>query len=347
MTRRRQTLARSLQAALCLLLWAVIEGRVAAQIGPPPIIVVSPTDQVTPLGGTARFGVTVQSGTPVTYRWYHNGELIPGASGATLSVANAHWTDVGRYAVAVQNASGSMMSSLAALALTNVPLCLTSAKLGIEGFRLSANGPLSSRYVVEACSDFVNWIPISTNTAMGGQIEFNDPAASSTATRVYRSRVLESLLERNASGTRAGDVKKGTLVSQSFRNGAPGGPVYWIRTVVLNLSCREDRPDSDLKVSIGTGLYSNPLPGGSTTVSPTAITNLTDGATFQRVEIGFDKPVGPLVSGTTYYVNLECSAPNGRSIVFECAPDDVYACGTYFRNDGDTSRDVWFEIWGN
>src|ERR1700751_1978772 len=67
----------------------------------PPIIS-GPSNQSVNVGQTATFSVTVTSTLPVTYTWYKNGIIIPGAISSSYSLVNAQLTDNGDtfYAVA-------------------------------------------------------------------------------------------------------------------------------------------------------------------------------------------------------------------------------------------------------
>ncbi len=311
------------------------------------MIVSEPSDQVAPLGGSARFSVTVQSGTPVTYRWYANGTLLTGEETSTLAVPNVHWADRGRYVVVAQNAAGAVMSNPALLTITNVPIRIAAAGVEPQGFSLKLGGPLSSRYVIESGSDCASWQPVYTNTAMDGSLWFTDSEANLCPTRVYRALLLESLLERNPMGKDQEALKKGSLAAQSFKQGTVGGPDYWIRRLVVYVPTPGTNQGPALTVGLGTGLGSPALPGSSVTVIPASIadTNVTP---FAPVIIRFPQPVGPLASGTAYYINMTCdSANDGSPIVLAGSLTNVYAGGAYYRDGIDRGGDLRFEIWGN
>jgi len=311
------------------------------------MIVSQPLDQVVGLGASAQFAVSVQSSTPVTYRWYLNGNPILGETLATLNVANAHWGDHGRYVVAVQNAAGAVMSNPALLTVTNVPLRLLVAGISREGFNMKVSGPMSSRYMIEAGLDCSSWVPISTNTALGGSTDFTDRDAPLCPSRVYRGMVLESVLEQNSLGTAELTLKKGSRGAQSFSQGAVGGPDYWIRRIVIYVPAPTTNQGPSVTISIGTGLDSIPLEGSLVTVVPAAIAN-TNTATFASVIISFPTPIGPLASGTTYYVNMETNSANdGNPLALVGSVTNVYTKGTYYRDGNDMGGDLRFEIWGN
>ena len=103
-----------------------------------------------------------------------------------------------------------------------------------------------------------------------------------------------------------------------------------------------------LTLSIGTGLYSPPLPGSLVTVVPGAIAEQTNTTAFVPVTVRFLEPVGPLASGTTYYFNMECNATtDGDPLILAGSAVDAYTKGTFNRDGNDLGRDLRFEIWGN
>ena len=56
--------------------------------------------------------------------------------------------------------------------------------------------------------------------------------------------------------------------------------------------------------------------------------------------------VGPLTAGTTYYLDLENEAENGKAFYLECAGGNNYANGTYHKAGSDDEKDAWFQVWG-
>ncbi len=90
----------------------------------PPRIVTDPTGGTVAEGGTFTFSVTATNAAG--YAWYKGGNLIPGASGAAYSVADAQTSDAGTYTVvATNNASQSVTSAPAVLTVTARPTYAT------------------------------------------------------------------------------------------------------------------------------------------------------------------------------------------------------------------------------
>ncbi len=86
-----------------------------------PSFALQPANQNIYYGGTAQFQPSA-SGIPTpSYRWYHDGVLIPTNSSATLTVPNATTPDLGSYFCVASNASGVATSLVATLTLISVP----------------------------------------------------------------------------------------------------------------------------------------------------------------------------------------------------------------------------------
>ena len=68
-------------------------------------------------GFVAGFSVNIVSASPVSYQWYFNGVLIPGATGDSLLFTNPTPVQEGSYTVTVTNSSGSVTSAAAILAI--------------------------------------------------------------------------------------------------------------------------------------------------------------------------------------------------------------------------------------
>jgi pectate lyase len=96
--------------------------------GTPPSINTQPLDQSIFVGQNATFSVLASGSAPLSYQWYYNNDtLITNATGASFTVTNAQLSDTGGYSVIVTNASGSILSYNAQLAVTipTAPVILT------------------------------------------------------------------------------------------------------------------------------------------------------------------------------------------------------------------------------
>lgn len=86
-----------------------------------PVITSQPQGQTLIRGGTAVFTVIAAGTGPLTYQWKLNGTNVAGATATTLTLTNVQVSQAGNYVVAVSNAAGGVLSSVAALAVVDVP----------------------------------------------------------------------------------------------------------------------------------------------------------------------------------------------------------------------------------
>jgi len=166
-----------------------------AQIGPPPVITVQPSDQTVLSGGTANFSVLAISGTYVTYQWRLNGTNIPGATGQSCTQTNVQAAHAGLYSVKVSNAAGSVISSNAILEVTQrvevtyKPLRFVSSGCDTNGFKGRLEGPVGANYVILFSTDLRTWVPICTNLSSTGTVDFVDPGSANHCIGFYRAVV--------------------------------------------------------------------------------------------------------------------------------------------------------------
>jgi hypothetical protein len=76
-----------------------------------PAITVQPQGQPVTAGNSAGLSVTAVGSPTLTYQWRCNGANLAGATGSTLSVNNAQFTNAGVYMVVVNNGAGSVSSA--------------------------------------------------------------------------------------------------------------------------------------------------------------------------------------------------------------------------------------------
>ncbi len=87
----------------------------------PPTITTQPASQSVTAGNDALPFTVAATGTPLlTYQWQFNGVNLSGATGTSLTLANAQPGNAGNYAVIVSNSGGSANSSTAVLTV-NTP----------------------------------------------------------------------------------------------------------------------------------------------------------------------------------------------------------------------------------
>jgi hypothetical protein len=78
-----------------------------------PVFSVSPSSSALTVGTSTTLTATATGNPTPTYQWYFNGVAITGATGSTLSIANAQAGNSGSYTVVATNSSGSVTSNAA------------------------------------------------------------------------------------------------------------------------------------------------------------------------------------------------------------------------------------------
>ena len=139
--------------------------------------------------------VIATSLTSMSYKWYHNGQLISGATGSIITLNNLSPADAGSYYVEVRNASGTSTSQATTLiVLLNdtskqdpQPLPITEAKMTPAGFEVKLTGLTTSKCVIYASTNLVNWTPITTNTPSAGIVDYIDASALQRPVRFYKA----------------------------------------------------------------------------------------------------------------------------------------------------------------
>ena len=84
----------------------------------PVAILTQPGSQIVPQGTNVTFGVEASGTPPLSYQWWLNGVDLPDRTNAVLTLTNVSPSDAGDYAVAVGNASGSIVSAQARLTVS-------------------------------------------------------------------------------------------------------------------------------------------------------------------------------------------------------------------------------------
>ncbi len=118
-----------------------------------PVLTSQPAPVSASVGGNATFSVAATGLNPLSYQWRRNGVDLPGATAATLALANIQPADAGSYDVVVSNADGSVTSASAALSYTAQPPVITgqpapqSASAGDSvTFSVAATGAMPITY---------------------------------------------------------------------------------------------------------------------------------------------------------------------------------------------------------
>jgi hypothetical protein len=342
---------------LCLSLLAIFHAQGLAQIGPPPVITAQPLDTNVVYGDSANFTVTAVSGTALSYQWYKEGflfnTLMTGETRTNLVLTNVGDANAGKYFVTVMNASGTVPSRHAVLAvvtnsppvagndsystLEDVPL-VVSAPGGVLANDSDVNGQALTALLVTNVSQG----NLSLNTNGGFTYTPNTNFNGSDSFTYRACDGYSTILEQNNSGGGNMVFNSGQQAAQSFQHGTAGGPSYMIKQVVLYLS-RKSGGSANLNFSVGTGVNAGAIAGSSLAISSASITNTSQGSSFQTNVIVYGTPLGPFIAGTTYYLNFDNQS--GQKVFVESPGNNIYTNGTFYLNGNDQHKDMRFQIY--
>ena len=152
-----------------------------------PNILAGPVNQKILVGAIASLGV-IATGSALNYQWQFNGQNLPGATNANLTLADAQAAQSGQYAVRVGNAVGTQTTAPAVLSVITPPLVMdmiSSAPQADQTLQLTLNVERGFVYELQATTDFVQWDSVANLTA-DGLFGFIDADATNHLSRFYR-----------------------------------------------------------------------------------------------------------------------------------------------------------------
>ncbi|HEY3244157.1 MAG TPA: M12 family metallo-peptidase [Phycisphaerae bacterium] len=92
-----------------------------------PSIVTQPVSQTTCAGAPVTLSVAASGDPPLSYQWYIDFSILPGATSANYMISSAQSSDMGAYTVDVTNNCGTRTSDAAQLTINVCPVSIVSA----------------------------------------------------------------------------------------------------------------------------------------------------------------------------------------------------------------------------
>lgn len=150
---------------------------------PPPSITAPLVDRVVNPGINTSFSVGVSGSGPFTYQWRYNGNVMSGATSATLLRNNVQHTQGGTYEVTVSNGAGSTTSQAQLI----VRPVIVSAAISNNLLVITLQGTPGKTYFMQSGTNFSDWADLESLTPATLRSEFQTPITLTN--RLYRLRV--------------------------------------------------------------------------------------------------------------------------------------------------------------
>ena len=197
-------------------LWGGAAGSATA-----PAISTQPASQTASAGSNVTFTVAATGAPAPAYQWKVDGEVISGATSASLVLNNVQAADAGTYTVVVSNSSGSVTSSNAVLTVGSgsLGLDLQAENAVLSGALVKSN---QTGYTGTGFADYIN--------ASADYVEWT-ASNPSAATRTLTFRYASTGLPRNLSIT-----VNGVVVNSALAFTTTGGANIWaLKTMTASL----------------------------------------------------------------------------------------------------------------
>ena len=136
------------------------------------------------------FTVNAYGTPPLAYQWQFNGVNLAGKTNATLSLANVQPANSGIYTIIITNSFGTIVTNANLwVGLFGLNTSPTNLFMSANGFQLTLEGVLTTNpVVIFGSSNLVDWLPLFTNSAMTGSVQFLDVTATNIPVRFYRAQ---------------------------------------------------------------------------------------------------------------------------------------------------------------
>jgi hypothetical protein len=117
-------------------------------------------------GETLFLEVEANAAEPLRFQWYHDWNLVEGATNATFRIEQARTDDAGLYTVEIAGASGVLARPDAEITVAPRVLQLfCTPKSGAAGYELRLTGPPGLAYTIQSSPDLQTWENVATGTS--------------------------------------------------------------------------------------------------------------------------------------------------------------------------------------
>ncbi len=174
---------------------SVLTGPATVAVAQPPAIAIDPQSATANAGDTVRFSVSATGDPPLSYEWYHAGNVIAGASGLELVLTSVAPEQAGNYWVVVASPYGSATSDAATLEVHGVlPPLEPVLDLEIANGRpvLRISGRTGRTYTIQYCrslTDPAGWQDLRSIPLTQSPEAVEDDGVIADDQRFYRARL--------------------------------------------------------------------------------------------------------------------------------------------------------------
>jgi hypothetical protein len=153
-----------------------------------PEISSHPSSRVALEGWVVNLSVTASGTAPLAYQWLKDGDPIPGAIAAGLSLGPVSQDEAGEYSVRVSNDAGVAISNPAAVTVLVPPEVGSVLETGPGGRTLVLSLPVHPAlvYEVSESSDLGEWTVIQTIVGQSGVVQIERAVPADGERHFYR-----------------------------------------------------------------------------------------------------------------------------------------------------------------
>lgn len=189
----------------------------------PIISSINPWSQSVMVGSSAEFYASVSATRPITFQWYRDGVLLPGATNINIVITNVTAGDAGSYRLAATNAYGGALSGTAQMTVITRPVILswpspiTRAVGQSASFSITATGapPL-----------FYQWRKAGADIAGANGTSYSIPSVTANDAATYSVVITNSYGSTNAAANLSVVVPPYLLQGPSSQTVLAGGSIY-------------------------------------------------------------------------------------------------------------------------
>ena len=127
---------------------------------------------------------------PLAYQWQLNGTNLLNKTNALLSLTSVQLTNAGTYTIIITNGIGSVATNVNLwVAQLGLNTSTTNLFMSTNGFQLKLDGVLTTNpVIIFSSTDLVSWVPVFTNSATTGSVQFLDVTVTNAPARFYRAQ---------------------------------------------------------------------------------------------------------------------------------------------------------------